>query len=275
MASPAKRFGSWFIVVTIAFCCVFIAWALLKDFILERWYIREFMTSKGANRVDALRALARMKSMDALPLLFSCVVEEGRSVDLREATVLPEGIFIDGECFKAVMMYGDQAIVLVGAELMAADELTRFAATRVLWELGLKGAVINEVIVKALRDESELVRSNAACALCELEPLAAMAYLPVLSETIKDNRAGPELCCNYMHLMGKMKDAAKPYVLDIVGVLEDARRDINIRCCAVEALASMGTSARESLPALEQAEQSEELLGCLVDEALQAIRGSR
>jgi HEAT repeat protein len=154
-------------------------------------------------------------------------------------------IFISGDdiaCEAAAIalgQLGSNGLTTLAELLAAAEPDMRFWAVRGLWANGSAGAI--ELLIKALVDPEEMVRSGAALALGELKAEAALDGLARLLTT--DASESGHYAAD---ALAKIGQAAAP---TLIGALQHEQSWVRVRA----AKALIPVESKRAIPALFQA----------------------
>jgi HEAT repeat protein len=148
----------------------------------------------------------------------------------------------DGKCEAAAVALGEMgeaALPHVTLVLANGSADTRFWAVRALWAMGTPAAI--EVLISALNDPDEMVRSGAALALGELRAEVAIEKLAWLMRE--------EVGSTGIHAADALSKIGKPGAGVLIDALGAARPWVRMRA----ARALVPIKSPDAIPALFQA----------------------
>ena len=148
----------------------------------------------------------------------------------------------DDACEAAAIALGHQGPSGLSAlaELLAADEAdARFWAVRGLWANGAPEAV--EMLITALSDPEEMIRSGAALALGELKTAAAVEMLAHLLTTDTSESGS--------HAADALAKIGQPAAQALIEAVQDEHPWVRVRA----AKALVPVESKQAIPALFQA----------------------
>lgn len=155
----------------------------------------------------------------------------------------------DTACEAAAVALGQQGAdgLAILTDLLTASETdARFWAVRGLWANSSPEAV--DLLIKALADKEEMVRSGAALALGELKTVAAIEALTHLVTTDPTSSGN--------HAADALSKIGSPAAAALIDTLQDERPWVRVR--ATKALISI--ESKQAIPALFQALDDESYL---------------
>src|SRR5206468_3411275 len=146
----------------------------LKDFVLERWSIRQLQSKDFAERKAASLRLARVGTLKAVPALMeiywrewgNCIVSDMNSIE-----VALEGI-------------GKRAIHALIQALGSQSPYVRSAAAEAVLRIGPEAKAAGPALLDLLKDKDDDVRQSALGALKEIG--ATEAFAPALKPLLED-----------------------------------------------------------------------------------------
>lgn len=175
---------------------------------------------------------------------------------------------------------GPEAKEAIPALIQALADKSDPVRWRVREALRKIGRAAVPALARALKDDYEVLRSEAALALAAMGP-AAKDAIPALIEGLKGKDYGLQSSCS--DALGNIGPAAAPAVID---VFKDKRVHISARCHAATALAVIKPAPKAAVPVLVEALKEKDFLlrlaavtglggmGPAAEEALPALKNA-